>query len=180
MTDKELQALRFPIGEFVSKTEHTAEEISAYISAIEAFPQKIRAEIEGLTDKQLDTPYRPGGWTVRQVVHHVADSHLNSYLRFKLALTEDTPTIKPYFEDRWAELPEAKSGSMELSLPLLESLHKRWVTMLRSISPEQMKRKFYHPEQKKEFSLDWLMSLYGWHCSHHLAHITELKKRMNW
>jgi DinB superfamily len=180
MTDKELQALRFPIGEFVSKPEHSAEEISGYISTIEAFPERIRGAVEGLTDKQLDTPYRPGGWSIRQVVHHVADSHLNSYIRFKLALTEDTPTIKPYYEDRWAELPEAKSGSVELSLPLLESLHKRWVTVLRAITPEQIIRKFYHPEQKKEFSIDWLMSLYAWHCVHHFAHITELKKRMSW
>ena len=180
MNEKELQALRYPVGEFISKPRHTTEEITGYVKTIESFPSKIREAVAGLTDARLDTPYRPGGWTIRQVVHHVADSHLNSYIRFKLTLTEDTPAIKPYFEDRWAELPEAKSGPVELSLALLESLHKRWVTMLRAITPEQISRKFYHPEQKKEFSLEWLMSLYAWHCTHHLAHITELKNRMCW
>ncbi len=176
MTQPELQKLRFPIGEYSPKENISADDIKWYINTIELFPAKIKQAVTGLNDEQLDTPYRLDGWTIRQVVHHVVDSHINSYTRFKLALTEDTPAIRPYFEDRWAELPEAKTGPVELSIPLLETLHKRWVVMLKNISPVELKRKFYHPESKAEMSLDEVIGLYAWHCDHHLAHITNLKK----
>jgi hypothetical protein len=180
MKEAELNILRYPIGEYSRKKEITSDDIKGYIETIEAFPARLKQAVSGLTDLQLDTPYRPGGWTVRQVVHHAADSHINSYTRFKLTLTEDTPAIKPYFEDRWAELPEAKTAPVELSLGLLEALHGRWIVMLKNISGAELKRKFFHPESKVETALDELMGLYAWHCDHHLAHITELKKRMNW
>jgi uncharacterized damage-inducible protein DinB len=135
--------------------------------------------VKGLTDEQLDTPYRSGGWTVRQVVHHVPDSHLNSYVRFKLALTEDNPTIKPYEEGRWAELSDSNSTPVEVSLTLLESLHDRWVRLLRSLTPEQWKRTFRHPELG-EMTLEKTLALYAWHGKHHVAHITELRKERSW
>jgi hypothetical protein len=175
-----LDQLKYPIGKFSRPTSVSANDIAQWISEIENLPAQLRKAVEILNDKQLDTPYRPDGWTVRQVVHHLPDSHLNSYIRFKLALTEDNPTIKPYLEERWAELPEAKTAPVNVSLDLLESLHKRWALMLRNISPEQRKRTFFHPESKKDFPLDVILALYAWHGKHHLAHITELKKRMGW
>ena len=135
--------------------------------------------MQGLSEARLDTPYRPGGWTVRQVVHHLPDSHLNSYVRFKLALTEEEPTIKPYYEDRWAELQEAKTAPIELSLALLDSLHKRWVLMLRSMKSEDWKRTFRHPDLGV-VSLEKNVALYSWHGRHHVAHITSLRERMGW
>ena len=135
--------------------------------------------MQGLSQEKLNTPYRPGGWTVRQVVHHLPDSHLNSYVRFKLALTEDEPTIKPYYEDRWAELQEAKTAPIELSLALLDSLHKRWVLMLRSMKSEDWKRTFRHPDLGV-VSLEKNVALYSWHGRHHVAHITSLRERMGW
>jgi len=180
MTELELHKLRFPIGEYSPQTNITDADIKEYIETIEAFPGKLRNAVNNLTDKQLDTPYRPNGWTIRQVVHHVGDSHMNSFMRFKLALTEDTPTIKPYFEDRWAELEDYKSTPLEVSLALLDNLHKRWIILLKSLTPEQIKRKFYHPEHSREIPLDELMCLYAWHSEHHLAHITKLKEKMNW
>jgi hypothetical protein len=133
--------------------------------------------VKGLSAQQLDTPYREGGWTVRQVVHHVPDSHLNSYIRFKLALTEEDPTIRPYMEDRWAELPEAKTAPIELSLSLLEDLHKRWMLMLRAIQPAEWKRTFRHPEIGP-MTLEKNLALYAWHGRHHVAHVTALRERM--
>ncbi|HEY3249919.1 MAG TPA: bacillithiol transferase BstA [Ignavibacteria bacterium] len=180
MTDKELHNLRFPVGEYSPKKNITESDIKQYIAAIEAFPLKIRNAVNALTDEQLNTPYRTGGWTIRQVVHHVGDSHMNSFMRFKLALTEDTPTIKTYFEDRWAELEDYKSTPLNISLDLLDNLHKRWVILLKSLTPEQRKRRFFHPEHNREIPLDELMCLYAWHCEHHLAHITRLKERMGW
>jgi uncharacterized damage-inducible protein DinB len=135
--------------------------------------------VKGLSAQQLDTPYREGGWTVRQVVHHVPDSHLNSYIRFKLALTEEDPTIRPYMEDRWAELPEAKTAPIELSLSLLEDLHKRWMLMLRAIQPAEWKRTFRHPEIGP-MTLEKNLALYAWHGRHHVAHVTALRERMGW
>jgi hypothetical protein len=132
-----------------------------------------------MTDEQLETPYRDGGWTVRQTVHHIADSHMNSYTRFRLALTEDKPTIKPYNEKDWAELIDARTGAIELSLSLIEAMHARWVMLLRSMAPEDFRRPFIHPEYG-ERRLDWNTLLYGWHCRHHLAHITRLRERMGW
>jgi len=134
--------------------------------------------VRGLNDEQLDTPYREGGWTVRQVVHHVPDSHLNAYCRWKLALTEDVPTIKPYDEAAWAQLADAKLP-VQVSLALLKSVHKRWVTVLKAMAPEQGARRFQHPELG-ERNLDQYLALYSWHSRHHVAHITELRKRMGW
>jgi hypothetical protein len=150
-----------------------------FIRQIEETPARLREAVGGLTLEGLETPYREGGWTIRQVVHHVPDSHLNSYVRFRLALTEDEPTIKPYMEDRWAELPDARTGPIDLSLVLLDSLHRRWVALLRSLTPEQWKRRFRHPELGV-VPLERNLALYAWHGRHHVAHITSLRERMGW
>ena len=180
MENKELYALRFPIGDYSPKTGLTGEDIKAFIDTIDKFPQLLIDAVTGLTDEQLDTSYRENGWTIRQVVHHVVDSHTNSYIRFKLTITEDTPVIRPYNEAVWSELPEAKSAPIELSLQYLELLHKKIVETLNNVTPAQFGRKYYHPESKSEGTLGQLMGLYAWHCEHHLAHIVNLKKRMNW
>ena len=171
--------LRYPIGQFAFDGSLTEKQRNQLIDDIEQAPAKLRAAVTALSPHQLDTPYRPDGWTVRQVVHHVPDSHLNSYVRFKWALTEDEPTIKPYYEDRWAELEEARSAPIEISLVLLESLHKRWVLMLRSIKAEDWKRTFRHPELGR-MGLEKNLALYAWHGKHHVAHITSLRERMKW
>ena len=176
----ELEILRYPIGKFKPPVNIKMEDIKRWIETLKNYPQQMREAVSGLSESQLDTPYREGGWTIRQVVHHVPDSHLNAYIRFKLALTEDNPTIKPYLEDRWAELPDTKSAPVESSLKLLEAIHNRWVTVLQNMSGDDFKRTFYHPESKVTRSLDVVLCLYDWHAMHHLAHITELKKRMNW
>lgn len=149
------------------------------IEEIARTPANLRSAVQGLSTKQLDTPYRPGGWTVRQVVHHLPDSHMNSYVRFKLALTEDEPTIKPYAEDRWAELSDTKATPIETSLTLLDSLHARWVALLRSLDSEQWKRNFRHPELGP-VSLEKSLALYAWHGRHHVAHIRNLREREGW
>jgi DinB superfamily len=171
--------LRYPIGKFEADSLVTPEKRRASIEAIAACPAALRAAIAGLSDSELEIPYRPGGWTVRQVVHHVPDSHMNSYVRFKLALTEDEPTIRPYMENLWAELPEAKSAPIEFSLSLLDCLHKRWVLVLRGIKQEEWKRHLRHPELGL-MSLEKNLALYAWHGKHHVAHITELRQRMGW
>jgi uncharacterized damage-inducible protein DinB len=150
------------------------------IARIAAAPARMRAAVTGLDDSQLDTPYRPGGWTVRQVVHHVPDSHINAYTRIRLALTEDTPTIKPYEEARWAELPDARSLPVETSLRLLESLHARWVPLLERIGAAEGARQFRHPEHGRLMTVDELIALYAWHVDHHAAHVTSLRERMGW
>jgi len=170
---------RFPIGKLQFLGTPTAEERAKCIADIEQTPAALRAEVEGLTAAELDTPYRPGGWTVRQVVHHVPDSHMNAYVRFKLALTEDAPVIKTYAEDRWAELADTKSTPVDVSLALLDSLHDRWVRLLRSLKPEDWKRQFRHPELGV-VPLEKNVALYAWHGKHHVAHVTELRKRMGW
>ena len=170
---------RYPVGKFSFDGNMTEQQKAQYLDDIEQTPARLRAAVHGLKDQQLDTPYRDGGWTVRQVVHHVPDSHMNSYVRFKLALTENEPTIRPYMENLWAELPEAKSAPIELSLTLLESLHQRWMLALRGIKPEEWKRNLRHPEMGL-LSLEKTLALYAWHGRHHVAHITELRKRMGW
>jgi hypothetical protein len=150
-----------------------------FIQRIADAPPEVKAAVQGLTEKQLDTPYREGGWTVRQVVHHLPDSHINSYVRFRLALTEDEPTIKPYNERLWAELFDARTAPVALSLQLLESLHERWVMLLRSLKPSDFSRTFRHPEHGAR-NLDWLLQLYAWHGRHHVAHITSLREKMKW
>jgi uncharacterized damage-inducible protein DinB len=171
--------LRYPIGPFQYDGPLTDEQRQHLIDHIEAAPGKLRAAVEGLSLEQLNTPYRPGGWTVRQVVHHLPDSHLNSYIRFRLALTEDEPTIKPYFEDRWAELDDARHAPIDISLALLEALHRRWILLLRSLSERDFARTFLHPELGV-VSLEKNVSLYAWHGRHHVAHITSLRERMGW
>jgi uncharacterized damage-inducible protein DinB len=170
---------RYPIGKFHYEGAPSEEQKQGFLKDIAQTPEKLRSAVSGLSDAQLDTPYRPGGWTVRQLVHHVPDSHLNSYVRFKLALTEDDPTIKTYAEDRWAELPDTKATPIAVSLTLLESLHDRWVRLLRSLSPEDWKKTFRHPELGP-MTLEKTLALYAWHGRHHVAHVTELRKQMSW
>ena len=175
-----MEELRYPIGRFESRQRSlTGAERAQLIDAIEAHPSNMRAAVAGLRDEQLDTPYRDGGWTVRQVVHHVVDSHINSYVRFKLAVTEDKPTIGTYEQAEWAELPEARSAPVEMSLAILEALHARWVTMLRAFDADHFARKLQYPEVG-EVSVDVLLEIYGWHCPHHEAHVTRLRDRMGW
>ncbi len=172
--------LRFPVGTFQMEGQQLdAAERAKFIEQIAETPARLRDAVGGLADEQLDTPYRPGGWTVRQVTHHVPDSHLNAYLRFKFALTEDSPVIKPYDEAQWALLADTRDTPVEVSLRLLEALHERWVTLLRSLTPEDFARTFRHPE-RGTVSLDNNLALYAWHGQHHVAHVTSLRERMNW
>jgi len=171
--------LRYPIGKFHYEGPSTEEQKQKYLDDIEHTPANLRAALKGLSNAQLDTPYRPEGWTVRQVAHHVPDSHLNAYIRFKLALTEDDPTIKPYAEDRWAQLADTQSTPVEVSLSLLDALHTRWIKLLRSLKPEDWKRTFRHPELGL-VPLEKNLALYSWHGRHHVAHITGLRERNGW
>ncbi len=172
--------LRYPIGKFSYDGTMTDARRAECVARIAATPAGIRAAVAGLDDGQLDTPYRPGGWTVRQVVHHVPDSHLNAYTRTRLALTEDSPTIKPYEEARWAELPDARSLPVEISLRLLEALHARWVPLLQRLGPTDGARQFHHPEQGRRITIDEVIAMYAWHGEHHTAHVTRLRERMGW
>jgi hypothetical protein len=170
---------RYPIGKFALPSEVTTERRQQAMEEIAALPAKLRAAVKGLNDAQLDTPYRDGGWTVRQVIHHVPDSHVNAFVRLKLALTEDKPTIKPYDEGAWAELADSKSAPIEPSQTLLDSVHARWDRLWRSLRPEHFARGLVHPENG-ERNVDWLLFLYEWHGKHHTAHITELRKQKGW
>lgn len=175
-----LEQLKYPIGKFEKPKIITKDILAKWISEISTFPTKLTDEVNHLTDRQLDTQYRPDGWTIRQVVHHCADSHMNSLTRLKLTLTEDQPTIKPYYEDRWAELIDAKNMPINPSLKMLEGIHERWTVLLNNMTEEQYERIFIHPEHGKTFRVDENIGVYAWHCNHHLAHITETKKRNNW
>lgn len=170
---------RYPIGKFDKNQEITAAEVEGFVNDIANLPAQMRQVVQGLTNDQLDTPYRPGGWTARQVVHHVADSHMNSYIRFKLALTEEAPTIKPYLEDRWAELADSKTEPVEVSLVLLEALHQRWVALLKSLTSTDWQRTFNHPESGRT-PLAKAAGLYAWHGKHHLAHIKMVRDYNKW
>lgn len=174
------EQLSYPIGKFKFNADAGEMEIQSWISEIAKLPAQLQEAVKDLKDSQLDTPYRDGGWTVRQVVHHIADSHMNAYIRFKLALTEDKPTIKPYQEKLWAEMEDSAKLPVETSLSLIGPLHERMVYVLRRIKGEQFNRVVYHPESKREMTIKFLIALYAWHGKHHLAHITELRKRMNW
>lgn len=171
--------LRYPIGKFTYGGSATSEKKQELLNQIEQAPGHLRGAIKGLSQQQLDTPYRPEGWTVRQVVHHVPDSHLNAYVRFKLALTEEEPTIKPYAEDKWARLADTPATPVEVSLTLLDSLHDRWVRLLRSLQAADWKRTFRHPEMGV-MDLEKTLALYAWHGKHHVAHITSLRERNGW
>ncbi len=171
--------LRFPVGRFDVRAPVAAEQIPGWTRQIADTPARLRAAVDGLSAEQLDTPYRPGGWTVRQLVHHLPDSHMNAYGRLKLALTEDEPTIKPYDEAAWAELEDSRSTPPEVSLTLLETLHDRWVRLLRALGPEDFARTLRHPEMGT-MRVDALVGLYAWHGRHHVAHVTGLRERMGW
>jgi hypothetical protein len=165
-----MDELKYPIGRFKLEGPVTAEQRRQWIEEIAALPAQVREAVAGLSSSQLDTPYRPGGWTIRQVIHHLADSHLNSYIRYRLALTEEQPTIKAYKEDRWAELADAKEAPVELSLTLLDSMHQRWVLLMQAMGEADWKRAFVHPE-RGVMTLETNLALYAWHGKHHLAHI---------
>lgn len=171
--------LRYPVGRFKFDGQLSADQRRFFINEIAEAPVKLRAAVAGLTPEQIETPYRLGGWTVRQVVHHIPDSHLNSYVRFKMALTEEEPTIKPYDEAAWSELEDVRTTPLETSLTLLDVLHRRWVVLLRSLKDADFARAFRHPEMGL-VSLEKNVALYAWHGRHHIAHITSLRERMGW
>ena len=170
--------LRFPIGKFDSSAEITLESRQKFIQTISNLPQELTKAIDDLNDERLDTPYRPAGWTVRQTVHHVADSHLNSFCRFKIALTEENPTIRPYWEDRWAELADSRMP-IDVSLKIVEGVHARWTNLLEAMSEADFQKKLIHPETG-EWTLERSLALYEWHSRHHTAHITGLRARNGW
>jgi len=173
--------LRFPIGPFELPAHVDAAARAGHIQSIADTPGAIAGAVHGWSDERLDTPYRPGGWTVRQLLHHVPDSHMNAYVRLKLALTEDTPTIKPYDEARWAELPDSRQTPVAVSLQMLDLLHRRWVTLLRAMDERDFARTWKHPERgDRALTLDHMVALYAWHGRHHTAHITRLADRMGW
>ena len=177
MTNQSLENLRYPIGKFSSPTDYSTEFINECIATIEALPQQLKAAVEPLNEEQLNTPYRPEGWTVKQLVHHIADSHMNSYVRFKWTLTEDHPTIKPYDEKGWAELKDSEITPVSISLSMLEALHYRWVNLLKSFTADDWNLTLQHPSEDNPWTLKMLVGIYAWHSKHHLAHITNLIER---
>jgi hypothetical protein len=176
----ELEQLKYPIGRFVGKDNYSPEDIKTDIQIISALPSKFINLLGGWDEEKYNTPYRPDGWTIRQLVHHVADSHINAYSRFRLALTEDNPTIKPYEEHLWAELADAKAAPVELSLQLLRYVHLRWVILLRSLNQSDLARTYYHPGNQKTVRLDEVIANYAWHSEHHYQHAYQLAARNNW
>lgn len=180
MTATDLEKLKYPIGKFEFPTEFTPQYLSAKIEEIESFPERLKKETLHLTEEQLNTPYRPDGWTVRQVIHHCAESHMNCYIRIKWALTENNPVIKPYDETLWSELPDNLNMPIQPTLTLLEGLHHRLTFILRNLSNTDLEKSFIHPENNSEYKIKQLIGTYAWHGNHHLAHITTLKKRKNW
>ncbi|KEO74311.1 YfiT family bacillithiol transferase [Anditalea andensis] len=176
----DIDILKFPIGVFKYPSTITQEVMNEWISDIASFPDRLSKEVTDLTEDQLDVLYRPDGWSIRQVVHHCADSHMNSLMRLKLALTEEAPLIKPYFEDRWAELIDTRQMPIHSSLLLLEGIHAKWTLLLNNLSEEQYKRTYIHPEHGKVISILECTGMYAWHCNHHLAHITATKKSNDW
>jgi DinB superfamily len=171
--------VKYPIGKFAAQNSYTDTEIKDFIGRIESLPARLRKPLITFSDLQFDTPYRDGGWTVRQLVHHIADSHLNAYIRIKWTLTEPSPTIKAYNEKLWATTPEVQ-GDPSISLDLISAHHRKWVSLLRYLSPADLEKHFIHPETGKEIKLKNLIALYAWHGDHHLAHITKLKERLGW
>ncbi len=177
--EQDITQLQYPIGKFETPHDLDQTKVDVWIGTIARFPSDLKKLVSGLSEEQLNTPYRPGGWTIRQLVHHVGDSHMNSYVRFKWTLTEDKPIIKAYHEDRWAELPDS-NGDIAPALALVEALHKKWEVLLRQMCKEDLLCSFVHPESKAEIPLWVNVGLYDWHCRHHLAHISELVKREGW
>lgn len=180
MTEQELQKLKYPIGTFECPNTISDGHIESWISILEHFPNRLENLVKGLSDSQLDTVYRPGGWTIRQVVHHISDSHHHSYARFKWALTEDTPVIKAYFEDRWAALFDSKTAPIDMSLQHLKAVHYKLVYLLKGLSKDDLNKCFIHPESNKEVMLGYNVGMYAWHSSHHYAHIENLLKINGW
>ena len=174
-----LDKLRFPIGSFKCPESVEAAQMSLWISEIESFPASINNLTKHLSAAELNWKYRPGGWSIKQVVHHCADSHMNCLIRFKLALTEETPTIKPYEESKWAELKDALTDDISASLQITEGIHSRWSVLLKNMSKEQFSMQYFHPESQKTFALDEITGFYAWHCNHHLAHIRQALSHKN-
>lgn len=170
---------RYPIGKFTAHPSYSQEEIDKYINQVEALPPLLSKEIQGLTSSQLDTPYREGGWTLRQVIHHLADSHMNAFVRMKWALTEDSPLIKAYNEKAWAETPDTKMEP-DVSLTFLDALHTKWTVLIKSLSEADLQKEFVHPDTKRSTPLNRMIAMYAWHGNHHLAHITRLKEKQGW
>lgn len=173
---QDIEKLKYPIGKFEMPEIIDKNIINKWIHKIEEFPEKIKFETESLSGKELEKQYRPNGWTIRQVVHHCADSHMNSLIRFKLALTENIPTIKPYSENLWAELSDTKKYPIESALKLLEGLHEKWVYLLKNLNDSELEKEFLHPENEEKITLKTNIGIYAWHCEHHLAHIINAKK----
>ncbi len=180
MNEQELEKLRYPIGKFSVPEQISDTQLMEWIDALENYPSKLRSLVEGLSDQQLETPYRPGGWTVRQLIHHISDSHHNSYIRFKWALTEDNPVIKVYDEKKWAELHDTRTSPIELSLKHLEAVHAKLVNLLRGLDGADLKREFIHPDGNVTTDLKENIGRYVWHGSHHYTHIERLLQRENW
>lgn len=178
--NEDIELLSYPIGRFEMPLEYDETQIRKWIDRLEVSPQWYDTAIENLDEEQLKTPYRPGGWTLIQVVHHVADSHMNAYIRFKWALTENNPTIKTYMEKEWANLPDVMDVPVNVSVTLIHALHRRWVSLLRNMKPEDWKRSLIHPEQNRSMELWQLLAMYAWHTKHHFEHIFRLRERMEW
>ncbi len=175
-----LEYLKYPIGKYIAPTNYDAAAAQQAIEYLEAFPALLRAAVNNFTPEQLATPYRESGWTVKQLLHHIPDSHMNAYIRFKLGLTEDNPIIKPYLEAAWANLPDSKTTDVSVSLTLTDAIHHRFTNLLKGMSETDFKRTVVHPQYQKTFTLWEYLALYHWHSKHHLAHITELSKRNGW
>jgi len=174
-----MNSLQYPIGKYVEQP-FTSSQLSEWLTDIQILPMQIEHSISDLDESQLDTPYREGGWTVKQLVHHVADSHMNAYIRFKLGLTEVKPTIKTYDEKEWAKMQDTKNLPINISITLLHALHLRWIEILRSMTEDDFKKEVYHPEHKTHLTLWYLLGMYAWHGKHHVAHVTGLRDRMGW
>ncbi|WP_419870873.1 YfiT family bacillithiol transferase [Chryseobacterium sp. CT-SW4] len=175
-----LEEKKFPIGPFIAPQNICDIELDGYIKVIKNFPGKLKNLVENWSDDELDTPYREEGWTVRQLINHIADSHINSFIRFKLALTEDNPIIKPYDEAKWAELQDSISISIKPALRIIKGTHQRWYVLLKSLTNKQFERTFRHPEHQEDHDLRYYLAMYVWHCNHHFAHIDNLKKEKGW
>jgi len=180
MENSALEKLKYPIGPFTAPEKYTLIYLSEKIADIASFPERLKKEVSSLTNEQLNTQYRPDGWTIRQVIHHCADSHMNCYIRIKWALTEENPIIKFYYEDRWSELYDNTTMPIEPTLSLLDGLHFRLAYLMKNLNNKDLKKSFIHPANNKEYKIDEILGTYAWHSNHHLAHITELKKRKGW